>query len=734
MTTLHDNSKLLLNDNIDLQQYWYAIARHKWGIFSFSSIIVLLTALIVYSMQPVFRATVTLLIESQQAKVVSIEQIYGLDTSNSEYYATQYEILKSRELIDRVVTRLDLINHPDFNSKKFAFGFSLDWLSWLPFEIVSNLDQLNPSEEELKLSVIDKFVDRLSISPLRKTQLVNITFESTDKLLATKAANALADAYIESHLDARLQMTRKATTWLTGRMDTLKEKLNQAEKRLQDFRDRENLVDMQGLRSLAAKELQEISSSLVIVQEKRAKAENNYKQVNTLRGQPPEAYESIPAVLKHKLIQDLKSAKAKAERTLAEYSKRYGPQHPKMVAAKSKINTAIKNIHRQIATVVAGIEKEFEIAKENEKTLSNALNRSKKRIQDINRKEFVLNELEREVETNRKLYDTFFTRFQETTATSDMQTVNARIMDPAVIPRIPAKPRKMLSIIISFLASLIIATVFVLLRDHFGNTFRSSEDISTKLGVSNLGILPLANTKWNLDLNPLEIFSRSEYVALAESVRTIRTGLILSGLDKPQKITLVTSSVPEEGKTMLSVALAIALGQVEKVLLIDGDMRNPSLTKKFEISQNAPGLSNLVGGTATFEECIHHPQRSGIDVVSAGVSPPNPLELLSSKRFKDVLEELGKHYDRIVIDSPPTQVVSDALILSSHAQAVVYVIKADSTPSHMVKSGVKRLLEVNAPLSGVVLNQLDVKKASKYGRYEYHNGGKYNHYNTPPLS
>ncbi|MDX1812338.1 MAG: polysaccharide biosynthesis tyrosine autokinase, partial [Gammaproteobacteria bacterium] len=558
-----------------------------------------------------------------------------------------------------------------------------------------------------------------TISPIRKTQLVNITFESTDKTLAMKAANALADAYIDSHLDAKLQMTRKATAWLTGRMENLKEKLNSAEKNLQDFRDRENLVDMQGLRSLAAKELQEISSNLVIAQEKRAKAENNYKQVKALAGKSPEAFESIPAVLKHNLIQNFKSAKAKAEHTISIYAKRYGPQHPKMIAAKSQLETATRNIEKQIGLVVAGIEKEFEIAKENEKTLRRALEKSRKRIQEINRKDFELNELQQEVETNRKLYNTFFTRFQETSATEDLKSVNARIMDPAVLPRMPAKPRKLMALAIAAFAGLIIGIFFTLLREGMDKALRNADDVEAKLGFPVLGLVPFKNLKRKQGLNPLSIFANPEFSEFAESIRTIRTSVILSGLDDTNKTTLVTSSVPNEGKTTIASSLAMALGQIEKVLLIDADMRRPSIGKLFDLENNAPGLSNYIARTESVGECVHQYRNSNLYVMPAGVSPANPLELLSSNRFTTALNDLGMLYDRIVIDTGPINLVSDPMVLSPHAQTLIYVVKAGETPDALVRSGLKRLSGVKQNIAGVVLNHYIVEKGEDVGKYGY---------------
>jgi succinoglycan biosynthesis transport protein ExoP len=245
--------------------------------------------------------------------------------------------------------------------------------------------------------------------------------------------------------------------------------------------------------------------------------------------------------------------------------------------------------------------------------------------------------------------------------------------------------------------------------------------------VPMLGALPLISGL-KKSTEPLTLLLDHEQSSFAESIRTIRTGLVLSGLDKPQKVTVITSSVPGEGKSTLSLNLAAAMGQMEKTLLIDADMRRPTLAKICELAPNTPGLSNFMAGTAPLSECVHRFEAAGVDVLPAGVIPPNPLDLISSSRFVETLDALKAKYDRILIDSAPTQAVSDAFVLASYADALIYVIKADATPYTLAKHGIQRLQNSNAPVTGVVLNQFDVSKASKYGGDYHHFGGYYDYY------
>lgn len=702
--------RLLQDDVVDLHQYWLTIMRRKWGILGFAFVATLLAALVVFSLEPVYRATATLLIESKQAKVVSIEEVYGLDSSNNEYYLTQFEILKSRKLAEKVIQKYGLVEHPEFNR---APAFSFNWKEYAG-QYIPELAPKEPTQEQRYQAVVAAFSKRLAVLPVSKTQLVKISFESYDPRFAAQMANAIGEAYIDSNLEAKLELTVKASSWLNERMGGLKEKLRESERRLQEFRDREQIVGGNGGLDIASTELDLVATKLVDARRQRLELEGLYQEIRAIgKSAPAERYERIPAVLGHSVVQSYKAALLKAEQKESELSKRYGHKHPKLIAAKAEVSTARRSLDRQIMSVVNGIENKYRVARSSENSLEGSLGSTKQQIQGLKRKEYQLKELEQEVETNRQLYDTFFTRLNETAATGDLETANARIADPAVAPVSPAKPRKNLIIMMSFIISLMFGVMCAFLLELLNNTVRSSGDVQSKLGATMLGLLPkLAGRKG--EKVSYRYYLEDNTSGFSEAVRTIRTGLILSSLDNPHKIIAVTSTVPGEGKTSTSLSLAYSIGQMERVLLIDADMRRPSIGKLFEFGNKAPGLSNLVAGTAALSECVHTLEEEGIDVIPAGIIPPNPLELLSSDRFVKVLEVLEKHYDRIVIDTAPCQAVSDALVLSRHIGSMVYVVKSDSTPVPQIKAGLKRLAEVNAPVVGVVVNQVNMKKASRY--------------------
>jgi succinoglycan biosynthesis transport protein ExoP len=715
------HARLMSDDVIDLREYWQTINRHKWGIFGFAVLVTILTILVVFSLRPVYRATATVLIEANQAQVVSIEEVYGIDSGNQEYYLTQFEILKSRKLAEAVMAKLDLADHPEFNEES---GFSFDWRGLLPFKLPGS--DLVPSEDDLLQGKVEHFLEKVTISPVRKTQLVKITYESYDPVLAADVANAIGVAYIEGNLEAKLEVTMQASSWLSERLGYLKDDLRATQQTLQDYRDSEGIVGEKGGLDIASKELDLVSTRLVESRRDRLELEGVYKQIQKIGKRNPRKLELIPAVLQHPLVQVMKESVARIQLKKSELSKRYGAKHPKMESVNSELNIAYRSLNQQILSVVSGIENQYKAAQASERSLEGSLSSTKVGMQDISRKEFKLKELQQDVDTKQAVYDTFFTRLSETSATGDLKTANARIVDPAVKPLLPAKPKKKLIVVLAFVVSLMFGVVFAFLLKALDNTIKTASEIESKLGETMLGLLPLLKGKKGVKHLSYTQYIDENQSPYAESVRTIRTGVVLSALDNPHKVLAVTSTVPGEGKTSTSINMAYSLGQMEKVLLIDADMRRPSLAKALGFDPRAPGLSNLVAGTAKLDECIHHHEASNIDVITAGIIPPNPLELLSSERFAKALTVLEEKYDRIVIDTAPAQAVSDALVLASKVGAMIYVVKADSTTYQHAKSGIKRLRDVNAPLIGVVLNQVNTQKASKYYGGDY--GGYYDTY------
>ena len=701
-------------ERLDFLEYWRAISKRRWSILGLTVLASLLAMLVASGMRPRYQAATTLLIEPGKSKIVSIEEVYSQGLIAREYYQTQVEILKSEDLARKVVAKLDLVSHPDYDPRQQPASWHAPFTGWL-----RESAGWNGTEADLLKGVVQRFKRDLSVQLVRGSQLAQVGFEAFDRELAAKVPNALAETYIESDLDARMAMTQKATEWLRERMGELRAKVDTSEKALQDFRDRERIVDVKGVALGASRQLEELTRSLVEARQRRAEAESAYSMVQQIKGGRSQVYyDSIPAVIRNPLVQKMKEQEADAERRFGDAAKRYGPEHPRMVQAKAEVETAKESTRKQVEVVVAGLAKDYEAAKANEGAIERALGQSKADIQGLTRKEFQLGVLEREVQQNRNLYDMFVNRLKETNVSGGTQSTVARVVDPATAPSGPFAPNRGRIVLIAALVTLLVSAMLALLLDRLSNTLNSTSDVENRLGIPALGVLQKIKgfTKKGF-VSELAFFNDTQST-FSEAVRTVRTSVLMSAIDDPHKVVVITSSVPEEGKTTLSFNLACALGQVKKVLLVDGDLRRPKIGRLVGRDTKTLGLADLVAGQAQVSQCIFYEERAGIHILSSGTVPPNPLELLSSRRFQDVVGKLREAFDIVVFDSAPLQLVSDAQILSQFASAVIYVVKADSTPYQVAQNGLKKLRRVGAPLLGVVLNQLDLEKAEKYyGEY-----------------
>lgn len=701
-------------ETLDLMAYWRIVQRRKWGIVGLAVFITLLVAVIVYMMTPVYSSTVSILVEQNKSKLASMDAVYAGQGSDQTYYQTQVEMLKSRALMEAVVDKLKLTTSPLFNAP-----VKPSWVS----ELLSGLG-MNTSkpavrdERKVREAIAGALGGMVTVEPSRNSQLIKISVASTDRVMAATIANSVADTYIELDLEAKFKMNQKATSWMNTRLVSLKDNLDKSERDLQTYREQHNIIDTKALElGGATSQLGAALGNLTAARLARAQAQTNLEQVRRSKGNEV----ALPIVQKNPLVASLMGAVSDHERKVSELSNRYGPQHPKLLQAQAELKQAKENLRLQVADVVSGFEREYEMTRANESVLAGAVAEAKQSIQGSNRKEYELNTLEREVKTNRELYDMFMGQLKGTAAVSDMQTVVARIVDPAIPSDAPVKPKKTMIIGLAFVFSLMLGMAIVFMLEYLDNSVRSTEDAERKLGLPMLATVPAVELAAG---HVAGLHYRDAPKSLfAEAVKTIRTGILLTGIDHPKKTLVVTSSVPGEGKSTVAINLALAHAQNKRVLLIDGDMRRPSIAKVLGLDNTHPGLSMLVLGRQTLEECVYRIEGSQLEVLTAGSIPPNPLELLLSEKFKELLVELGEKYDTIIIDSPPVQLVSDAVVLASMATGVVFVLKADATPFQLARRAIRLLQRGGASIFGLVLNQANFKNEEYYGGY-----GKYNYH------
>lgn len=736
-----NNSSDSQSEIIDLMKYIKVVMKAKWKILSFSVVTTILVSIFVMGMTPIYNSTASLLLKTGQDKAVSIDTVYSLDTSRKEYFLTQYEILKSRAIAEEVIDTLNIAEHPEYSPsegnvisqlKESAKLFIKKQISSLLGEDASVSKAVNDEAlaRSARVKLVDTFLGRVTITPVSKTQLVNITFESQDPVLAASVANAIGDTYITQGMSAQLNATKKAADWIKVRLDQLRENLEESAAKLKKYRIEENLIDInsKGVRSIASDELESLTKSYLAAKQRRYEAETIALFVSKVELDDIDSLLSIPEIGNNTSVKAINDVEIESEKRVSELSFRYGNKHPKLVAAKAELAAVRNNLTVQVNKLVRGINKDLSAAQDNERRLEQALIKEKQNFQLVTNKEEGYIKLSREVEANRNIYDSFLQRFKEMDITTDLETQKAQIVDLAQIPSKPIRPRKTILVSLAFALSVIFAVVVTFIFDVLNDTFRGTTEIESKLGQRVLGIVPLLNLKRKQSL-PLYAFFDDAFRPFSEAIRTLRTGFVLSHIDTGHKVVIVTSSVPNEGKTTTSVNIAFSMAQMEKTLLIEADMRRPSFTRVFSLVPYQVGLSNVILGMDKFEDGVFHDNKSGLDILSAGFIPSNPLELLSSDKFTNLLNQLREKYDRIVIDCPPTLAVSDAQVLSKNADSLIYVVRSGYTKQGVAKQGVDRLLEVSAKIDGIVLNRVDINKIDKnthlagyYDSFDYTEG------------
>ncbi|CZF80033.1 Tyrosine-protein kinase wzc [Grimontia celer] len=739
MSAYSNENSIQQDQLIDIGYYIHLIKKRWLSITFFTFLCTSIAVLIALSITPTYRATATLLIESQQAKAISIEEVVGIDSRANEYYLTQFEILKSNQVAQRVIEKLQLNMLEEFNpaiavNDRPAFKEQLKgWLRSHPvidsfFSSKTDIAHDPEAEKEATtLRVLKAFKSRLTISPIRKTQLVRISFDSQDPKLAAKIANAVGYAFIENNLESKLLATDRANGWLNERLTELKLNLNSSEQALVQFLQRQELIDDSGIAALTSNELQNLTDRIAEATDRRTKTQALY---NALKSNPNADIATLSAntlISNHPQVRDIRLAESEAEKDVSQLSKRYGPKHDKMIQANARLKSVQQRAENLIYKLINGVEKELSSAREQETLLKQELLSKKEEFQSLSVVKSEYDALKREVESNAKLYDLFLTRQKETSATSDFSAANARFSDQALVPQQPFKPNRKLIVFIALIVSMGFACVLVICLDAFNNTISSARDFESKLGLLPTGTLPLVKAK-EFKRNHIDasVFNNSKFATFQESIDSIRTSLYLSMPKTERKFLALSSSVPGEGKTTTAINLAQSFSSIEKVLLIDCDLRKPSVGMRFGIPNSHPGLTNILVMNTSPDDCITTIEGTNLDLLPAGLIVANPQELLSSTSFLKLIEELAEKYDRIIFDTPPILPVKDAFIVGKFTKGIVLVLKANSTSKSVYKHTMTLFTKHQISIDGVVINQVSQPKKgthtySEYSRYAYGN-------------
>jgi exopolysaccharide transport family protein len=721
------------DEQIHLRDYLRVILKHRWTVISVFSVIVITVAIHAFTATPIYEASTRLVIEKENPKVVSIQEVMAVDASGTDYYQTQYKIIESRAVAREVLRRLSSAEIETlFPEPKDGFILNVKqticaWISSIRSLLKTEDDITRERAGEVSEANerVSAFIHNMKVSPIFNSRLVDVGFEAEDPVLAVKVVNTIAAAYIDKNLETKLAAVQNAVKWLHNRIEEERNKVEKAEHALLRYKEGQGIITdfTSDTEKITAQKLAEMNTQVVEGASKRVEAGTRYKQAAALANSP-DMLGSISEVLENELIQNIKSMEVALYKRMSELSKKYGQKHPRMLAIESEIKTLQDRKTQEVNRVISSLRNEYEVALAREESLKAALAKQKKESLDLNQKAIQYGVLQREAESARHMYDLLIKRFKETTLTEDMKTGNIRVIDRAEVSKNPVKPRKRRNLLLAVIVGLLTGTGLAFFFEYLDNTIKIPEDVKRHLKIPYLGPVPLFEpaSKGNPggDMNQELVTHHDPKSTASESYRGIRTNILFSAAESAPQVILITSAGPREGKTTTALNLGITMAQAgSKVLLLDCDMRRPKLHKAFSLAKDR-GISNLLVGGKAQDGALRHTPVPNLDVIPCGPIPPNPSEMLGSKRMSDLLHRLRKEYAHILIDSPPSTAVTDSAVLSKSVDGVVLVIRAGDTAREMVKNGIGQFEAVGAHILGAILNGVDIGRDKYYYYYQYY--------------
>lgn len=686
---------------IHLRDYLKIIYKRRYTALVFFLIVCAIVIIGTLSTTPVYRATTKVLIEKVEPYNLTMMSPY-YSPYDPEYYETQYQLIKSKAVAQKVVSMLSL-------ETTYASYFK-------------DSEKLLGSSGSNAANILADIVSGgIVVAPVKNSKIVDVSYLSTNPEFATLIVNSVAKAYIDEILDMKMSASRYSLEWMTKKAEEEKTKLEKSERALQEYMRAHDIVTLQDRVAITPEKLSEFNTQLMRAETKRKEIESLYNQVLSVTKNLREA-ETLPAIASEPTVQSLRGQILKAEQNIEELTKKYGKKHPAMIKAEEELRVLRQKREQEIRRVINSIRNEYELAKANESSLRRTLAGTKSEAQSLNEKFIEFGVLTREVETNRQLYDALIKKIKEQSVTEEIQTVNVWVVEKAEKPVSPVKPRKALNILLGIIVGLFGGVGLAFFFEYLDNTIKTPEDVENRIGVPVLGTVPLMEKKGE---NIEEIVFKEPQNIFAESYKTIRTAILLSSADRPPKNILITSMAMEEGKTVTSVNLAITIARLGySVLLIDGDLRKPRVHSVFNLN-NLSGLSTYLAGTTSDIGTLLKSPAMNLSVIPSGPVPPNPSELLGSNRMQELLEILSERFDMILWDSPPLMTVTDGLILSRILDGTIVVVRAGKTTYDSVMRGLsylrgKRADDSTSHLLGVVINGFDIRNSEYIYSQYYH--------------
>jgi len=719
-------ASLSTDSELSLVHYLQILYRRRYIAVSAFLLVFFGVTLYTVTATRIYQASTRILIERDTPNVVSFQEVLDQGAQTDDYYETQYAILRGRGLARRTIEALGLWTHPLLNQQP---GFSVRGLIMTPFNAMQRwfepprpIEAPGAEETAAQSRVIDRFLGNLNVEAVRYSRLVDITYRSADPVMATRIANALGEAYIEQNVEFTSTTTREASDFLTQQLAEQRLKLEASEQALQAYRERTDSVSLEDRQNVVVQRLADLNAAVTRANTARIQKESAYNQVKAALDNPA-AIDTVPLILSNPFVQQQKTELATLQRQRAQLSEKLGPNHPDMIKVGVAIQNAEARIQAEVTQIVSSMRSDYEAAMAEERSLTATLNRQKGEAQVLSRTGIEYGALQRDADANRQMFESLLKRTQETGISEELKAGNIRVVDQAETPRGPVSPNTFNNLLIALLGGLALAVGLAFAFEYGDDRIKNPDELKKNLGLPFLGMVPALFDK----SITAPLINAGAPSIFGESFRSIRTNVLFSSADEGSRLVVVTSSAPGEGKTAVSTNLSLALAQAgHRVLLIDADMRKPRVHEVFS-QPLAPGLSNLLVGDKPVSEAIRESTQQGLWLMAAGTYPPNPAELLGSKKFRDLTVFLQQYFDWVIIDTPPVMAVTDAAIAANLAHGVLFVVGAEMTSRRVAQRAVEQLEMSQAKFLGAVLNRVDLEHNayyySRYYRPEY--GGYY---------
>jgi polysaccharide biosynthesis transport protein len=722
-------------DGPDLRAHWRTIQKRRWTVLSILLVTLTIASIMTFKEKAIYRAEALLEIQKENANIPTVQELFQLENVSDNYLETQYKVLQSETLARRVIDQLHLERDGEFNPPKDA------WIQAKAHAAAPNPDSV--IDPDVQQTVLKEFKDRLSIDPVRRSRLVQISFESQDPKVAAQVVNALAENYIQQNLESRWQAAQKASEWLSQQLESFKAKLEKSEDDLQGYAQKNGLLFLETQKgdteNIVNERLRQLQDELTKAQAERYAKESVYRL--TEAGD----YSALPGVVDNKLMQELTARLSELERQKAALAPTFTNDYPKVKEIQSQIDEISRRLNEERKRAAQGIVDDYLASTRRETLVRDAFEQQQDQANLVAGRTVQYNILKREVDTNKQLYEGLLQRLKEAGVSAGMNASNIRVVDAAVPATRPVRPRPILNLGLALLLGLGCGIGVSFLQEHLDNTLKNTDDIERVLRVPALALIP---SRESLEHGGMGVYGLAEKVAshqngngktallkrgktwiridgngtqhsaLSEAFRGLRTSVLLSAAGRPPRSLTFVSAEPGEGKTTVASNLAISLAQLGKrVLLIDGDMRRPCIHKLFNIEENSSGLVTFLAGEEGWSHLVRPTGVANLDCMICGPVPPNPSELLSSDRMLTLMFEVMREYQFVLIDAPPLLNVTDGRILATMVEGAILVVRGGYTPQELAQEAQFHVRDVGARLIGVVLNDVDIRQNGYYQSY-----------------